>query len=265
LILHGLEGSSKAPYAVGLGRALAAEGFEVCLLNYRGCSGEPNRLPRSYHVGESSDVRAAMEHLRATRAGRPFVLAGFSTGANLVMKLLGELGKDAPAELRGGVSVSAPFDLARCAKHLDRPAGFVYREWLLRTMRAKAMAKIERFGAQFKPSVADVRSARTFAAYDQLITAPVHGFASAEAYWEHSSGGRYLGSVARPLLVVTSADDPFFPNDYVPHDEIAKNENVSLVLTRGGGHVGFVGGSAVAPDFWAERRAVEFLVAQVRS
>jgi predicted alpha/beta-fold hydrolase len=257
LVLHGLEGSSEAPYMRGIGRALAARGIEACLLNYRGCSGVPNRLPRSYHSGETKDVLDAFTHLARTRGGRPCGLVGFSIGANLTMKLLGELGPAAPPfEL--AVAVSPPFDLERCARHLDGLGRLVYRERLLMTLRAKALAKIEKFPGL--GAARDVRNARTFFDFDERFTAPVHGFANAHDYWERSSGGRYLKGVARDLLIISAADDPFFPEGYVPEDLISRKTGpLELVLAPGGGHVGFVTGSAFSPRFWAEELAVERL------
>ncbi len=250
LVLHGLEGSSESPYVRGLARALAARGIESCLLNYRGCSGEPNRLPRSYHSGETSDVLHAYEHLARTRKG-PCALAGFSIGANLTMKLLGELGPQAPP-FALSVAVSPPFDLEATARHLDRPASLPYREHLLVTLRRKALAKLEHFPRL--ASAKNVRAARTFQAFDEEYTAPIHGFANAHDYWEKSSGGNYLEGVARDLLIITSDDDPFFPRGYVP-DLARKMDPVELVLAPGGGHVGFVSGNVLAPRYWAEELA----------
>jgi predicted alpha/beta-fold hydrolase len=257
LVLHGLEGSSQAPYARGLARALVASGIEACLINYRGCSGEPNRLARSYHSGETADVLAAWKHLAATRAGRPCGLVGFSIGANLTMKLLGELGPDAPPfEL--AVAISPPFDLEKCAIHLDRPSGIVYRERLLYTLRQKALEKIARFpGAA---DVAAVKGARTFHAFDAAYTAPLHGFAGVLDYWEKSSGGRYLAGIERDLVIIAANDDPFFPAGYCKTD--CGNPRIEVVLAPGGGHVGFVSGSALAPRFWAEELAVSRLNAR---
>lgn len=256
LVLHGLEGSSQAPYVRGMAHALAKRGIEACLLNYRGCSGEPNRLARSYHSGETNDVLLAWEHLAKSRQGRPCGLVGFSIGANLTMKLLGELGAAAPPfEL--AVAISPPFDLEACARHLDRPAGLVYRERLLMTLRAKALEKLDRF-----PGIADraaVRAARTFHAFDEHFTARLHGFKDAHDYWEKSSGGRYVSGIARDLVIVASADDPFFPRGYCP--EKLENEKIEVVLAKAGGHVGFVAGSAFAPRFWAEELAAERLAA----
>jgi predicted alpha/beta-fold hydrolase len=259
LVLHGLEGSSEAVYVRGLARGLVARGLEACLLNYRGCSGEPNRLARSYHSGETGDVRAALEALAARRPGRRIGLAGFSVGANLAMKLLGEEGDRTP--VHAAVAISPPFDLERCATHLDRPGGWVYRERLLWTLRTKALGKIARF-----PGIASgaaVKAARTFFAFDEAFTAPVHGFENAHDYWAKASGVNYLEGVTRDLLIVSSDDDPFFPEGYVPHAAIGRNRNVDLVAPARGGHVAFVAGTALAPRFWAEELTVERLASRL--
>ncbi len=255
LVLHGLEGSSAAPYMLRMARGLTSRGIEACLLNLRGCSGPPNRLGRSYHSGETDDVRAAFMHLAARRIGRSCGMIGFSVGGNLVMKFLGEAGSSAPALLKTAVAISPPFTLEGAARTLDRWSGAPYRAYFIRTLRAKALAKIAQF-----PGLADsrrVRAATTFAQFDEAFTAPVHGFRDARDYWTRCSGGGYLDAIARDLLVLTSADDPFFPADYIPASALAMHRHVHAVVTKRGGHVGFVGGSTFAPDFWAEVRAAD--------
>lgn len=259
-ILHGLEGSAASPYARGMGRALVQRGVEAVLVNYRGCSGEPNALARTYHSGESGDVREALRQLAAARPGRPFAVAGFSIGANLTMKLLGEAA--APEGLVAAAAVSPPFDLAAASRHLDRPGAYVYREHMLASLRDKSVAKARRFPSSLPPE-RDIRRCRTFLAFDERVTAPLHGFVSAADYYAKSSGGAYLEAIARPLLVVVAADDPFFPAGFVPRAALAKNPNVRLVVTPRGGHVGFVGGSALAPRYWAEAMVADELLARL--
>jgi hypothetical protein len=198
-----------------------------------------------------------MSQLRAERAGRPFAIAGFSIGANMLMKLLGEDGDRAPPELVTSVGISPPFDLEASARHLDGPRGLLYRAYLLVKLRAKALARIALF-----PRMADafaVRTAFTFAAFDDAYTAPVHGFSSAVDYWRRSSGGRFLDAIRRDLLLISADDDPFFPPGHVPREAIARNPRVQLELVPRGGHVGFVAGSPLSPRFWAEERALDHL------
>jgi len=261
LVLHGLEGSSRSSYVRGITAALVAAGCEVCVVNYRGCSGEPNRLARAYHAGETGDVLTVLERLGAERPGRPVAAVGFSIGGNILMKLLGEDPERVPAGLVAAVAVSPPFDLEPCARHLDRRSrtAAVYRGQLLRTLRKKAVAKLARFPRCVAATPKQLLAARTFAQFDELYTAPVHGFENARDYWHRSSGVRYLPAVRHPLLIVTSQDDPFFPRDYVPRDVVTANACLELVLTERGGHCGFVGGSLRSPTFWAEHTVLHYL------
>ncbi len=267
LVLHGLAGSSRSPAVRGMAAALVAAGHEVCLMNYRGCSDEPNRLPRSYHGGASDDVLAIMQRLCAARPVRPFAAVGFSIGGNMLMKLMGEDAARLPAPLAAAVAISPPFDLARCAAFLDRPfrPQGVYRHALLRVLRPKALDTLSRFPGCIPASVADLRAAATFAAFDGIYTAPIHGFEDAADYWHRASGGRFLESIDRPMLILSAADDPFFPADYVPRDAIAANPHLTLALADRGGHCGFVSGPAWSPTFWAEQATVAYLASHLAS
>jgi predicted alpha/beta-fold hydrolase len=260
VICHGLEGSSRAPYVRGLAAALAARGLGVAALNFRGCSGETNRLPRFYHSGETDDLRHAVAHLVAERPGRPLLLAGFSLGGNVVAKLLGERGDDLPPEVRAAAVVSVPWDLAAAARAIDGVGtmAWLYRERFLRRLRAKVEAKARRF-----PGALDVegaRRARTVVAFDDAVTAPLHGFASAADYYDRSSARRWLPGLRRPLLAVAALDDPMVPGATVP-SPAEGNGLLRLEVTPRGGHVGFVEGPPWRPGYWAEELAARFLAA----
>jgi hypothetical protein len=264
VVCHGLEGSSRAPYVRGLVALARSAGLPALAVNFRGCSGEPNRLPRFYHSGETGDLAFVVERLVAERPARPILLAGFSLGGNVVVKYLGERGDAVPPQVRGAAVVSVPFDLERCARVIDG-AGFwswVYRERFMRQMRRKAVAKARRFPHAFDAGRA--ASARTFADFDAAVTAPLFGFASAEDYWRRASAGPWLAGVRRPLLAVASLDDPIVPPDALPVADAAGNPHVRLETVAAGGHVAFVSGSPLRPRFWAERRAVEFLAPLAR-
>jgi predicted alpha/beta-fold hydrolase len=263
LVCHGLEGSSRAHYVRGLVSLALARGLAAAALHFRGCSGTPNRLARFYHSGDTGDLGAVAARLVAERPGRPIVVAGFSLGGNVVAKWFGDEGDGLPAEVRAGAVVSAPFDLDRCCTAIDGPGvmNLVYRERFLRQLRRKALAKAARF-----PGALDaerVRSARTLRAFDAAVTAPLHGFASAEDYYAHASSGPVLGRVRRPLLAISAEDDPMVPPDALPMEAARENPCFTLEVTPRGGHVAFVGGVPWRPSFFAEARAVEFLARQV--
>jgi predicted alpha/beta-fold hydrolase len=263
VVCHGLEASSRAAYVRGLVQLARTRGFAALAMNFRSCSGTPNRLPRSYHSGETGDLALVVERLVAERPGRRIALCGFSLGGNVVAKYLGERGEDLPAEVAGAAVISVPFDLARCARALDGPGfwNWVYRERFLAGLRAKALEKARRF-----PGILDlraVRGARTFAAFDAAVTAPLHGFASAEDYWERCSSGRFLAGARRPILALSALDDPIVPADALPLEAARANPNITLVTTPLGGHVGFVSGGPLRPGCWSEARAVAFLAEMV--
>jgi len=259
VVLHGLEGSSRAPYVRGLVAAARARGLASVAVNFRGCSGEENRLARFYHSGETGDVGLVLDRLAAERPGRPLVLAGFSLGGNVTAKYLGERGEALPPELRAAAAISPPLDLSRCANALDAPGfwNLVYRERFLRRLREKALAKAPRFPEVF--DVPAIRAARTFSAFDGVVTARIHGFASAEDYWRRCSSGGFLAGVRRPLLALCAGNDPIAPVDEDSLAAARANPAVTLEVTAAGGHVGFVAGSPLRPSFWAEARVVEFL------
>ena len=263
IVCHGLEGSSKAGYVRGLLRDLDARGIGAVAINFRGCSGEPNRLPRFYHSGDTGDLAFVVDKLRAERPGRALGLAGFSLGGNVVAKYLGERGDAVPPEVRAGAVVSVPFDLALCARNLDGPdlMARVYRERFLRRLRAKVAAKARTHAAL---PLAKARAARTFAEWDHDVTAPLHGFPSAEDYWTRSSAGPFLPSVRRPLLILAAEDDPFVPPEALPRAAAAENPLLQLEISREGGHVAFVHGPPWSTRRHAERRVAEFLVGKLR-
>jgi predicted alpha/beta-fold hydrolase len=259
VVLHGLEGSSRSSYVRGLVAAARTRGFATLALNFRGCSGELNRLPRFYHSGETGDLALVVDRLLGETPGRALFFAGFSLGANVLVKWLGERGSQLPEEVRAAVAISPPFDLTVCARSLDSP-GFwngLYRKRFLRSLKAKALEK-----ARKMPDVFDeraIRAAHTFSEFDGALTAPLHGFLSADDYWMRSSSGRFLSGVRRPLLALVSKDDPVAPPDAHSLAEARGNPWVTLELTDGGGHVGFVSGFPLWPTYWAEARALDFL------
>ena len=263
VVCHGLEGSSKAGYVRGLLRELSARGVGAVAVNFRGCSGEPNRLPRFYHSGDTGDLAFVVDKLRAARPGRALGLAGFSLGGNVVAKYLGERADTVAPEVRAAAVVSVPFDLALCARNLDGPdfMARVYRERFLRRLRAKVAQKARTHASL---PVDKARAARTFRQWDHDVTAPLHGFTSAEDYWTRSSAGPLLPSVKRPLLILAAEDDPFVPPEALPRAVAAANPLLQLEISREGGHVAFVHGPPWSTRRHAERRAAEFLVEKLR-
>ena len=249
IALHGLEGSSSAHYMRGLLKQAHDRGWRGLALNFRGCSGDMNRLLRSYHSGETGDLDELVQRVR--READRIAIAGCSLGGNVLVKWLGE--RPTPPEIKAAVAVSVPFDLAACARTLDSP-GFwrwVYRTRFLRTLKRKSLLKHMKFPDAF--DAARVRKARTLFDFDDAVTAAVHGFKDAPDYYTQSSSGHFVQNVRIPLLLLSAKDDPFIPAESLPK---AVPPNVTLEVHEKGGHLGFV---EQPLGFYAERRAIEFL------
>jgi len=254
LILHGLEGSAKASYVGELLRGAQRRGWGAAALNFRGCSGEQNRLARFYHSGDTADAHFVANRLRSRIRG-PLFGVGFSLGGNVLLALLARTGEDAPLDAAAAVSV--PYDLAACARALDSGAGLyrLYRLWFLRSLRRKALRKLRKHPGIFDGRT--VSAARGIEAFDAAVTAPLHGFRDAADYYAQSSSGPLLGQIRRPTLLINAKDDPLAVS---PLPEVAiSNSLLAAVQPDHGGHVGFVAGSILRPRYWAERTALEFL------
>ncbi len=259
LVLHGLEGSSASGYVRQTLHEAAALGWGAVAMNFRSCSGEPNRKLRSYCSGETADPLYVAGHLR-TRVGGPLLAVGFSLGGNALLKLLADT-KDAAPFVAAAV-VSAPFDLLACAQALDRPWGGcgVYRRHFLKTLKAKALAKLASHPGQGLDAER-VRRAQTLQEFDETFTGPSNGYLGALDYYQRCSSGPRLKEVRRPTLLLNAEDDPMIPGASLPASSVAAN--LTVLRTPRGGHVGFLTGQLWAPRFWAERQAVRFLSAQL--
>lgn len=263
LKLHGLEGSAHSGYSVELARSLARRGVRSVGLNFRSCGGELNRTARFYHSGDTDDLALVLAHLLRQTPPEQLGALGFSLGGNVLLKYLGEQGAAAANQLRATVAVSVPYDLAACADRMSEGAGRVYAAFFLRSLRAKVRAKAALLDGRCQ--VDRALRARRVREFDEAITAPLHGFASAEEYYQSSSAGQFLGAVAVPTLLIHSMDDPIALPESIPHRAIAENRWLETAFTEEGGHVGFVAGPGPwAPTFWAEERGAEFLARWLR-
>lgn len=249
VVSHGLEGSSGRAYVRGMARALHARGWAVCAWNYRGCSGEPNRLLRAYHSGATEDLTAVVDHVLSQRA-QSVGLVGFSLGGNLTLRWLGEAGASVDPCVVGAACFSVPVDLAGSSAVMERPSRAIYMRRFLRTLGAKVAEKATRFDDA--PEPAPFARMRSFAEFDGAFTAPVHGFESAADYWARASALPVLTHIRVPTLLANALDDPFLSPTCYPHAEADANPWLTLVTPRHGGHVGFV---ARGGTFWSERAA----------
>ncbi len=265
LILHGLEGSVRSNYVAGLARRFQQRGWSVCVMEFRGCGGEFNTARRLYHSGETTDLATVakelthrMDAVTPHKQGTPLYLVGFSLGGNVVAKWLGESAESLPELVSGAAAVSMPFDLEISGPTLDRTLAGFYRWRFLRTLRPKALAKERQFPGSM--NARDIRRARTFEEFDTLATARLHGFEDAWDYWRKSGCGQFLDRVDRPLLLVSSRDDPFNPVEAIPEQRLRELPWLVTQFPRRGGHVGFVMGKPWRTRHWAEEQVESFLV-----
>lgn len=253
ILFHGLEGSVNSPYIKGMMQALAAQGFATVLMHFRGCSGTLNRLARSYHSGDTADAKAWIEHVASAYPNSPLYGAGFSLGANMLLKLMGEWQEN--ALLKKAVAVSAPMELERCADRMNRGFSRVYQASLIKNLNATLLKKYESHPMQRLIGLDQraIKKIKTFWEFDDAYTAPIHGFASAKEYYERSSARQYLRYIQKETLIIHSLDDPFMTPDVLPNKE-ELSLHVKLEVSAHGGHVGFVGGTLFNPRYWLEER-----------
>ncbi len=256
VLLHGLEGDSGRSYILGMVRALNRGGWDAIAVNFRGCSGEPNRTPRLYHSGETQDLDHVVAHVVHEDHYSELALVGFSLGGNVILKYLGEQGSNIRPEIKRAVTFSVPCDLASSSIRLAEITNRLYLIRFMKMLREKIRIKKQLMPDQIDDSGLD--QIKTFSQFDERYTAPLHGFKNAQDYWEKASSRQFLPGITIPTLLVTAADDPFLGPSCYP---FRRSECQSLFLPgtpRFGGHVGFV---AFNPEgeFWSEQRAVAFL------
>ena len=236
-LFHGLAGGLDSAYARGAFGALSRRGLQPLLMHWRGCSGEPNRLVRSYHSGATDDVERIARLARERHPGLPVIGLGFSLGANALLKHLGESGEGCAFD--AAFAVCPPLVLAVGAAKLDTGAARGYRGHLLALMRAQHEAKRARHPELDLPPAPPALD--TFRTFDDALTAPLHGFDGVDDYYARCSARRYLPAIRRPVRILCAADDPFFTPAILPEpDELAPG--TVLEVAGHGGHVGFVGG-----------------------
>jgi len=254
-LFHGLEGSSRSHYARVLMHAVRTRGWRGSVLNFRGCSGEPNRLARAYHSGDSEEVDWVLRRMKERLGGAPLYAAGVSLGGNALLKWLGERGDEATRVADAAAAISAPMDLMAGGDALGRGFPLVYARHFLATLRKKTRHKSERF-----PGLVDearVARSRTLREFDNAFTAPVHGFRDTDDYWTRSSSKPWLAAIRVPTIVINARDDPFMPESALP-TEREVSDAVRLEFTPKGGHVGFVSGAFPGDIEWLPSRLLHF-------
>jgi hypothetical protein len=256
VLFHGLEGSSGSHYSLALLTALAARGWRGVVPHFRSCGGEPNRRPRVYHSGDHEEIGAMLAAVRArVTPATPVYAVGVSLGGSALLNWLGRAGTTAASTLSAAAAVSAPLDLMAAGIAIGRGLNRVYTWHFLQTLRPKSLDLARRFPGAVDP--ARVRAARTMWAFDDAVTAPLHGFAGTVDYWTRASSKPWLAGIGIPTLVLNATNDPF-----VPAASLASPREVAPAVTleypAQGGHVGFLVSPAPGRIDWMPQRLLRF-------
>jgi len=253
-ILHGLEGSANSPYANGMLQAVAEQNWRGAVIHFRGCSGEANRLPRSYHSGDTVDLATIVTTIQEREPNTPLVAVGYSMGGNVLLKWLGETGDKNP--LAAAVAVSVPFLLDKCSDRLQQGFSRIYEKHFMKVLCSKMRNKFNSQPSSFSlPTLAQLRTLREF---DDKVTAPMHGFAGADDYYTQCSSRQFLQFIQVPTLILQAKDDPFMSASVMPEAH-ELSSTIILEVSEQGGHVGFITG--IFPwraQYWLETRIPQF-------
>ncbi|HLM56216.1 MAG TPA: alpha/beta fold hydrolase, partial [Pyrinomonadaceae bacterium] len=258
LVMHGLEGSADSLYVRGTARKAYAAGFNVACLNMRTCGGTEHLSPTLYHNGLTGDIHRVVAELTEGEGLSRLFLAGFSMSGNMMLRLAGEYGGEAPAALAGVCAVSPSIDLTACVERIGRPSNIIYEMSFMRHLRGRLRRKV-----RLQPGAYDLRGlwrVRTIRQFDERFTAPHGGFRDAADYYARTSSLPVIPRIRVPTLILHSVDDPLIPAEPFGTPAVIGNPSVLLVLTERGGHVGFYAGRAPEGEdrHWAENRVVEF-------
>ncbi len=259
-LFHGLEGGSGSHYATALMRAGARRQWRGGVIHFRGCSGEPNRMARAYHSGDADEIAWILQRLRALNPTTPLFAAGVSLGGNALLKWLGREQASARGVIDAAAVASAPMDLMTAGDRLGTGVNRLYGHHFLQTLKTKSLAKLERFPALYGANI--VRNARTLREFDNVVTAPLHGYLDTDDYWTRASSKPDLRHIEVPTLIVHARNDPFLPGRYLPlTSEVSAR--VTLDFPDDGGHAGFASGSFPGNLDWMPERLLAFFAEKV--
>jgi predicted alpha/beta-fold hydrolase len=260
IISHGLESNSHRPNVVGMARAALLCGYDALAWNFRGCSGEPNRLPRAYHSGATEDLHTVLEH--AASKYDEIYLIGFSLGGNLTLKYLGEQSEALSPKVKKAVVFSVPCDLAASSKQISRVSNRLYERRFLNSLRQKIEQKATLFPNDISLEPYLKKHIKTLRDFDEHYTAPLHGFQSADDYYAKCSAKQFISRITIPTLIVNAKNDVFLTPSCFPFDEVKTSDVVFLETPKSGGHLGFITEETAHGLYWSEMRALGFIDSQ---
>lgn len=254
ILLHGLGGSENSAYVTTLFDAFNESGYRVVLMNFRGASREPNRLPRFYHGGDTADLAFLLNTMKLREPTTKKAVVGISLGGNVLLKWLGETGSQSLID--AAVAVSVPFQLKNVVQKINKGFSRVYQNHLLEKLRTVFLQKLDVVNDQLPLSKQRLYSIKSLYEFDEQVTAPLHGFASVDEYYQKSSSRQYLPQIQTPTLIIHAQDDPFMTSDILPTSK-ELSPDILLELSQYGGHVGFI---AEKRQGWLEQRIPNFLM-----
>jgi hypothetical protein len=253
ILMPGLQGDLNSQYIRGLMLALGRRGWRAVLLNHRGRP-EPNRFAHSYHCGLTDDIDYLTAHLHQTEPDAPLAVVGFSLGANMMLKWLGDAGREnRPLPIRTAIAVCAPFQLGRVARRIEHGFSRVYQNRMIRCLHSDVRRKLATMPGTLDLTEDELPALNTFPKFDDRITAPLHGFNGAEDYYERNRTDVLARHIRIPTRIINTDDDPLIPQELIPAPRDV-SEHVTLQITRSGGHMGFVAGpTPVTPRYWLDQ------------
>jgi len=260
IISHGLESNSHRPNVLGMARAVSLCGYDALAWNFRGCSGEPNRLPCAYHSGATEDLHTILDHVAAKYD--EIYLIGFSLGGNLTLKYLGEQSEALSPKVKKAVVFSVPCDLAASSKQLSRVSNRLYERRFLNSLRQKIEQKATLFPNQISLAPYLKKQIKTLRDFDNYYTAPLHGFQNAEDYYAKCSAKQFISRITIPTLMVNAKNDVFLAPSCYPFDEAKSSDVFFLETSESGGHLGFITKKTPHGLYWSEMRALGFIESQ---
>ncbi|MCX2680579.1 alpha/beta fold hydrolase [Galbibacter sp. EGI 63066] len=253
IVLHGLEGNAQRPYALGSAKIFNQSGYDAVCVNYRSCSGEPNKQYRSYHSGETGDLEFITHHIIEKYQYDTVILNGFSLGGNLALKYLGQH-HPIPKEIKAAIAVSVPCHLYGSMLEIHKTKNYLYAKRFKKNLIEKLRQKQQSFPN--KISKTDIKKIVTLKDFDDCYTSQAHGFKDALDYYEKSSSLPFLQAINVPTLIINAKNDSFLSDKCYPFQKVEKNQNLYLEVPEYGGHVGFYDKNNV---YYTEKRAIEFL------
>jgi len=253
ILLHGLEGNAQRTYMKGAGIQLQKKGWDIAAMNFRGCSGEDNLLYQSYHSGKTDDLESVINYILEKDKYQKIVLVGFSLGANLLLKYLGER-ESIPSEIKKGVAISVPTSLRGSLECLMKPENWLYSKAFLINLRKKYQLKMKQHPN--KMNALDLNKIKTLKDFDDIYTSKAHGFKNAYDYYEKNSSNQFIPNIKIPVLILNAKNDSFLNEDCYPYKVAKNSKNIYLETPLYGGHVGFYQTNNV---YYSEKQTLEFL------